>query len=251
MTQPNIIQIESKNALLELLLDDRDFERIYIASNAFKDSKTQEIVRLANEKGIPIIKVPRRTLNRKARTGAESVVGVMVSENSWDLEDLLDKIYEEDKIPFFLILDDIKYTQNIAAIMRTAFAVGVNGIIVPPSEKALITDETIRISMGAAERIPLVEMSLFEAVKILKSEDIKIIGVHMEGQPYFNEKLTGPIAFILGSESAGISTGMLDRVDRKISIPMKEGIGSLNVSVSGAVLMYEKLRQEVTTSPSS
>lgn len=250
MTQPNIIQIESKNALLELLLDDRDFERIYIASNAFKDSKTQEIVRLANEKGIPIVKVPRRTLNRKARTGAESVVGVMVSQNSWDLEELLDKIYEEDKIPFFLILDDIKYTQNIAAIMRTAFAVGVNGIIFPPSEKALITDETIRISMGAAERIPLVEMSLFEAVKILKSEDIKIVGVHMEGQPYFSENLTGPIAFILGSESVGISTGMLERVDKKISIPMKEGIGSLNVSVSGAVLMYEKLRQEVTSSPS-
>lgn len=69
----------------------------------------------------------------------------------------------------------------------------------------------------------------------------------MQGQPYFEEKLTGPIAFILGSENAGISTGMLDRVDRKISIPMKEGIGSLNVSVSGAILMYEKLRQEVTS----
>jgi tRNA G18 (ribose-2'-O)-methylase SpoU len=57
MSQPNIIQIESKNALLELLLDEREFERIYIASNAFKDKKTQEIVKLAQDRGIPIIKL--------------------------------------------------------------------------------------------------------------------------------------------------------------------------------------------------
>jgi 23S rRNA (guanosine2251-2'-O)-methyltransferase len=248
MTQPNIIQIESKNALLELLQDDREFERIYIASNAFKDRKTQEIVKIARDKGIPVIKVPRRTLNRKARTGAESVVGIMVSQNSWDLNDLLDKIYEEDKIPFFLILDSIKYTQNIAAIMRTAYAAGVNGIIIPPSNKSIVTDETIRISMGAAERIPLVEMNLFEAVKKIKEEDIKIVGIHMDGQPHFKENLKGPIAMILGAEDVGISTGMLERVDKTVSIPMKEGIGSLNVSVSAAVLMYEKLRQEVTPS---
>jgi len=247
MSQPNIIQIESKNALLELLLDNRDFERIYIASNAFKDVKTHKIIKLANEKRIPIIKVPRRTLNRKARTGAESVIGVMVSQNSWGLGELMDKIYEEKKIPFLLILDNIKYTQNIAAIMRTAFAAGVNGIIVPPSQKSLITDETIRISMGAAERIPIVEMNLYEAVKEIKKEDIRVIGVHMDGKTYFEKDLKGPIAFILGAEDVGISTGMLERVDEKISIPMNEGIGSLNVSVSGSILMYEKLRQEVTS----
>ena len=247
MSQPNTIQIENKNALLELLLDDREFERIFIASNAFKDLKTQEIVKLASERQIPITRVPRRTINRKTKTSnSESVIGIMVSKNSWGLKELLDKIYEEKKIPYFLILDEIKYTQNIAAIMRTAYAAGVNGIIVPPSKKSLVTDETIRISMGAAERIPLVEMNLFEAVKLIKEEDIKIFGIHMDGKPYFRENLRGPISFLLGAEDVGISTGMLERVDEKISIPMKEGIGSLNVSASAAILMYEKLRQEIT-----
>lgn len=251
MSQPNIIQIESKNALLELLQDDKEFERIYIASNAFKDSKTQEIVKLAGKKRIPIVKVPRRTINRKSRTGAESVVGLMISENSWDLDELFDKIYEKNKIPFFLLLDNIKYTHNVAAIMRTAFAVGVNGVIIPPSHKPLITDETIRISMGAVERIPLVEMNLYQAIKKIQQEDIKIVGVHMEGEPYFKKDLTGPVVLVLGAEDVGISTGMMERVDEKVSIPMTEGIGSLNVSVSAGVLMYEKLRQEVTYSSHS
>ena len=233
--------------MLELLREGRDFERIYLASSAYRDDKTKEIVQLASEKHIPIIRVPKRTLMRRLRTSNyESVVGMMFSQNQWELNTLLKSIHAENKMPFFIILDDIKYTQNIAAIMRTAFATGVNGIITQPSNVNLVTDETIRISMGAAERIPLVEMNLFMAIKKLKEEGIKIYGIHMEGETYFKADLTGPIAFVLGAEDSGISSGMLERVDKTLSIPMREGIGSLNVSASAAVIMYEKLRQEVS-----
>ncbi len=247
MAKQHFIQIESKNALLELLKEGREFERIYLASTAYRDDKTKEIVELAAKKKVPVIRVPRKTLVRRLKaSNSESVVGMMISQNNWTLEELLESIYSENKLPFFLILDNIKYTQNVGAIMRTAFAVGVNGIITPPSDVSLINDESLRISMGAAERIPLVEMSLFSALKELQKNDIKIFAVHMDGQSYFEANLKGPAAFIVGAEDVGISTGMLERADEKISIPMREGIGSLNVSVSAAVLMYEKLRQEVT-----
>ena len=247
MSKQRFIQIESKNALVELLREGRDFERIYIASSAYRDDKTKEIVELAEKNKIPIIRVPKKTLMRRMRSSnSESVVGMMFSQNEWKLDELLESIYKEDKMPFFLILDHIKYTQNIAAVMRTAFAVGVNGIITQPHDVNSITDETIRISMGAAERIPLVEMDLFTAVKVLKKNAIKIFGVHMDGKTYFESDLTGACAFVLGAEDTGISTGMIERVDETVSIPMREGIGSLNVSVSAGVLMYEKLRQEVS-----
>jgi 23S rRNA (guanosine2251-2'-O)-methyltransferase len=247
MSKDRFIQIESKNALLELLKEGREFERIYIASSAYRDDKTKEIVRLAGEKGIPILRVPKKTLVRRLKASkSESVVGMMYSQNTWELSSLLESIYNEKKMPFFLILDDIKYTQNIAAIMRTSFATGVNGIITNNRDHSIVTDETIRISMGAAERIPLVETNLFTAVKLLKKEGIKVFGVDMQGKNYFEADLTGPCAFVLGAEDTGISTGMLERIDEKISIPMREGIGSLNVSVSAGVLMYEKLRQEVS-----
>jgi len=159
--------------------------------------------------------------------------------------ELLDSIYKDKKLPFFLILNDLKYSQNIAAIMRSAFAAGVNGVIVNPQKKSIVSDETIRISMGAAERIPLVEMNLFNALKTLKENDIKVYAVDMDGEYYYDADLTGPVAFVMGAEDVGISAGIMERVDSKISIPMREGIGSLNVSASAAVLVYEKLRQEV------
>lgn len=247
MAKQHFIQIESKNALLELLKEGRDFDRIYLASTAYRDVKTKEIVDLAGRKRIPIIRVPKKTLVRRLKaSGAESVVGMMMSQNHWSLDELLESIYSENKVPFFIILDDLKYTQNIGAVMRTAFAAGVNGIITAPSDVELVNDETMRISMGAAERIPIVEMSLFSAVKEIQRNDIKIFAVTMEGRPYFESDLRGPVAFVVGAEDTGISAGMLDKADEKISIPMREGIGSLNVSVSAGILIYEKLRQEVS-----
>ena len=246
MPKSDYVQIESKNALLGLLKEGREFDRIFLASNAFKDEKSKEIVQLASQKQIPVIKVSRRALNRKLRTSSsESIVGYMLSQNRWNLEELLETIYKENKQPFFLILDDLKYTQNIAAIMRTAFAVGVNGIIVNPQEKSLISNETIRISMGAAERIPLVEMNLFSALKILKKNDIKIYAIDREGDHYYDCNLKGPTTIVLGAEDVGITTGIMERVDGKISIPVREEVGSLNISASAAVILYEKLRQEV------
>jgi len=247
MAKTRFIQVESKNAILELLKEGRDFDKLYIAANAFKDEKVREIVELAGKKNIPVLKVSRKIITRRLRnSNSESILGYMYSQNNWDLEELLDKLSSEGKQPFFLVLDDLKYTQNIAAIMRTAFAAGVNGIIVNPQEKNLITNETIRISMGAAERIPLVETNLFNALKLLTKNDIRVFAVHMDGQVYFDANLKGAIAFVMGAEDVGITAGLLERADEKISIPMREGIGSLNVSASAAVVMYEKLRQEVT-----
>lgn len=247
MPKSKFIQIESKNALLELLKEGRDFEKIYAVGNAFKDPKSAEIYQLASKKKIPIIKVSRRAINRRLRSSSsESIIGMMYSQNDWNLDELLETIYEEEKQPFFLILDNVKYAQNVTAIMRTAYAVGVNGIIVNTQDKSLISDETIRISMGAAERVPLVEMNLFNALKTLKKNGIPIYAVDMDGEIYYEKDLRGPIAFVMGAEDVGISTGVLERVDGKISIPMREGIGSLNVSCSAAILVYEKLRQEVT-----
>ncbi len=246
MARSKFVQIESKNALLELLLEGKDFEKIYIATSAFKDPKTTTILSLASSKKVPIVKVARKIIDRMSRTPAtESIIGMMVADNLWNIRELLDKLEADGTQPFFLLLDHVKYDQNVGAILRTAFASGVNGVITPIKQANFLSNETLRISMGASARIPLVEMNLFSAIREMNKAGIRVLAVTMDGEQYYEENLKGPIAFVLGAEDVGISTRVLERVDGKVSIPMRKGIGSLNVGASTAILCYEKLRQEV------
>jgi 23S rRNA (guanosine2251-2'-O)-methyltransferase len=245
MARRKFVQIENKNALIELLEEKKPIQRILLANNAYKDDKTKTIVSLAQELGIPLEKVARKNISRRSKTSsAESVIGLMEVENMMSLPEMMDDIYDKGEEPFILLFSDIKYPQNIAAIFRTAFAAGVNGIITPVQKGNILSDEVIRISMGACLRIPIVEMSMFAAIKDLQKEGIEVSAVHMEGEPIYDKVMVGPKALILGSEDVGVSSKLLERADSHISIPMQPGLGSLNVSVSAALVMYEKFRQE-------
>ncbi|KKR06044.1 MAG: RNA methyltransferase, TrmH family group 3 [candidate division WS6 bacterium GW2011_GWF2_39_15] len=246
MPRTKYIQIESKNALLELLREGKHFDKIYVALSAYKDLKTKEIVQIAGSRRVPIEKASRKFMDRLSKTSSiESVIGLMEADNMWRLDELLLKLHEEKISPFFILLDHIKYDQNIGAILRTAFGCGVNGIITPIKTENFLTNESLRISMGAAARIPIVEMNLFSALSEMKKEGIKVYGVSMEGREYYNTDLRGPAAFVMGAEDVGISPKVSERVDEMVSIPMREGLGSLNVGASTAIVCYEKLRQEV------
>ncbi|MCA9376568.1 RNA methyltransferase [Candidatus Nomurabacteria bacterium] len=246
MSRTKFVQVENKNALLELLEEGKTFEKIFIANNAFKDPKTRRIVELAGQKGILVEKVARRSISRRSKTSSkESVIGLMRVDNQFDLTEVLDEIFDLGLTPFVLIFNDIRYPYNIGAIFRTAYAAGVNCIITPIQKGNLLSDEVIRISMGTCLRIPIVEMSLFTAIKVLQKNAVEIVGVNMEGQSMYTTDLTGPKAFLMGSEDIGISSKMIDRADKLISIPMKGGLGSLNVSVASSLVMYEKARQDL------
>lgn len=246
MPRTKFIQIESKNAILELLQEGKKFEKIYAAINSYKDPKSLEIFRIAGGRRVPIEKVSRKFLDRLSKASTyESVIGLMEADNMWSLTELLTKIHEQNVNPFFLLLDHLKYDLNIGAILRTAYASGVNGIITPVKSENFLTNESLRVSMGAAARIPIVEMNMFSAIQTMKKEGISVVALSMEGSEYYNVDLRGPVAFVLGAEDVGISARVLERADQTISIPMREGIGSLNVGASAAVICYEKLKQEV------
>lgn len=245
MARNKYVQIENKNALLELLREGRKFQRIFVAHNAYNDAKTKEILDQAHKANVPVNKVARRDLERRSRTSAkESVIGLMIPQNQWKLDDLLDNLHEKHEDPFFLIFDHVRYSLNIGAIMRTAFGGFVNGVITHIKKASFLTDEALRISMGTCERIPVVEMNLFSAIKELHENAIRVVALETGGKPHFEVDLTGPVAIILGAEDIGVSTRVLEKSDEIATIPMREGIGSLNVSASAAVMIYEKVRQE-------
>jgi len=109
MPRQKFVQIESKNAIIELLQEGREFMKILIANSAYKDPKTQDILMLASKRRVPIERISRKSLQKHVKSGnVESVVGLMVADNMWKLSDLLVKLREDNKFPFFIILDHVK-----------------------------------------------------------------------------------------------------------------------------------------------
>ncbi len=240
-----IIKVRNKNAILELLKDDIDFEKIIVADDLKQDDLTKEILSIAANRNIPIERLPRRRMD-KGRSGKsqEVLVGFIIPKNIRSLKDLLDELSEKNREPFFLLINRVGYANNIGIIARTAFAAGVNGLIFQGEEDKFLNEDTIHFSIGAIARIPLVKMNIFEALKEFQENGIKTFSLEMDGSVYFKEELTGPVVFVLGAEGEGISQKVSSRCDKKLSIPMHKDIDSLNVGVSAAIILYEKIRQE-------
>jgi 23S rRNA (guanosine2251-2'-O)-methyltransferase len=102
--------------------------------------------------------------------------------------------------------------------------------------------------MGGGLHIPLIRTSLFQAAKQLKQEGVTLIAVDTQAPTlYTDQRLTGPIALILGGEDRGINPSLLDRADHTVHIPMQGHITSLNVATATAIILYERHRQQTNT----
>jgi len=240
-----IIKVRNKNAILELLKDGADFEKIVLADDLRQDNLTKEILSAAANRDIIVEKMPRHRMD-KGRSGKsqEVLVGFLIPKSNWSLNNLLDDLSKKNRDPFFLLINRVGYANNIGVITRTAFATGVNGLIFQGEEDRFLNEETLHFSIGAIVKIPLVKMNIFEALKELHKNGIKTFSLQMGGATYFKEDLTGPVAFVLGAEGEGVSEKVSSRCDKKLTIPMRKEIDSLNVGVSAAIILYEKVRQE-------
>lgn len=240
------IQIRNKNVLKELLSDKTSFENIQIAQGLQKDSLTNEILSLAKKNGVVIQEVPYRKMpfSRSGKVN-EAIVGYVKEPKEYKLNDLIFSLRSKGENAFFLLLNRVSFPTNIGYICRTAFAAGVNGLIYQGDNSTILNDEVIHISMGTVLRIPLIKASIFDAIKELTRSNVKTYSLDMKGKSMYDTNLTGGVAFVLGEESEGISSTVSGKCTGTISIKMRAGIDSLNVGISAAIVMYEKIRQDL------
>lgn len=167
---------------------------------------------------------------------------------SW--QDLLDLAAQKNEKPFLLILDSLEDPRNFGAILRTAEAAGVHGVIIPKRRSVQLTDTVMRTSTGAAELVPVAQVpNLTEVIKRLKEKDFWIAGLEANGhQDFKTVDYTTPIALVIGGEDQGVSRLVRENCDFVVQIPMRGQITSLNASVAAALLMYEVVRQRELTS---
>jgi 23S rRNA (guanosine2251-2'-O)-methyltransferase len=208
------------------------------------------IIGVAESNGIPIRKVTRSQLASLTKSAShQGVVGFFDQFNYADLDDVFQRGQGE---PFLLILDGIEDPRNLGALIRTADACGVWGVIIPKDRAAGITPAVAKSSAGAVFHIPLVRVTnIASTLKKIKKRGIWVAGAAAEGRTeIYGHDLAIPLAVLIGGEGRGIRPLVKRECDLLVSIPMRGRVNSLNASVAGAIILYEVLRQRGRTLPS-
>lgn len=240
-------QVEGKNQVLEALRAGREIHRIIIADSVEQDRTVTEILKLARQSGIPIVHKERKDVRQQASVKTnQGVIAICGEYSYYRIEDILDFARSKNEAPFVIILDGVEDPHNLGAVIRTAETAGVHGVVIPERGSVDVTPGVIKASAGASEHMLVAkEPNLVKAVEILKKQGIWICGAVQDCErSYHTAKLAGPLAIVIGGEDKGIGRLLRERCDFLVKIPMKGRINSLNVSVSAALIMYEKVRQD-------
>jgi 23S rRNA (guanosine2251-2'-O)-methyltransferase len=163
-----------------------------------------------------------------------------------DLPFALKTAQQEGEPPFFLLLDHVQDPHNLGALLRTAEAAGVHGVVIPGRRAAEVTPAAVRVSAGAAEHVYVAKVAnLVQAMRQLQAAGVWLAGLQAkpEAQLYTRADLTGSLGLVVGSEGQGLARLVQKTCDFLIRLPMHGQVQSLNASVAGAIVLYEARRQ--------
>ncbi|MFD2101654.1 23S rRNA (guanosine(2251)-2'-O)-methyltransferase RlmB [Flagellimonas iocasae] len=237
-------QIYGIRAVMEAMEANQPINKIFL-QRGLKGELFKELETAIRKNGISASYVPIEKLNRLTRNNHQGVVAQISPVKFQDFESLVEKVMEEEKMPFFLLLDQVSDVRNFGAIIRTAECCGVHGIIVPKNGAAPITDDTVKTSAGAAFNVPIAKVDhLKDAIFYLQSSGISVVGATEKTEDeIYTMDFNQPCAVVMGSEDRGISPSILGVLDQTAKLPLLGSIGSLNVSVACGVFLYEVVRQ--------
>lgn len=240
-------QIEGRNPVIELIRSrPNDVIQIYLQKGINIDEKIAEINEFTNKRAIVKKEIDRKSLDKLSQTGVhQGVIAITGARKYLTLDKLLQKIKEDNKEEFLVLIRETLYEHNLGAILRTAACAGVNGVIITPESE--VSPNVVRAAMGATEYLAIAKSSIFDTIKRLKSENIRVLAIEQaeNSEMLFDANLVGPICLIIGGEDHPVSADILNKCDGSLTIPMFTKVNSLNMSVAFAVVAYEKVRQEV------
>ena len=236
-----------RKPVLEALQQGSAIEKIFLLRSA-SGPEVSAIKQLAREQNVPLSQVPEEKLKNLTRAQHQGVVAWTSLLEYVDLQNGISHVVEQGLTPLFVLLDGVTDVRNVGAIARSALCCGAQGLILPTSSSASLTEEAIKTSAGALRKILLCRTpSIPQAVDVLRLNGIRILGTRMQGSiPVFEADLTGPVCIVMGAEDTGISKDVIRRADTLIRVPMVAEFDSLNVSVATGMILYEALRQRLS-----
>jgi 23S rRNA (guanosine2251-2'-O)-methyltransferase len=230
------------NPVREALKSGRPVDKVLLAQGD-RSPRTAEIAGLAREKGVPVMKVDRARLDTLSGNARHQGVLAFVAAREYStVEEILGGAGD---LPLLLLLDEINDPHNLGAVLRTAEAAGVNGVVITRRRSVSLTPAVARVSAGAVEYVPVARVAnLVQTIEMLKERGLWVVGADAGGpELYWQARLDGPLALVVGGEDKGLGRLVREKCDLLVRLPMMGRINSLNASVAAALLMYEALRQ--------
>ncbi len=228
-----------RRAVLETLrAGRRRIHRVCIGEGVRPGGIVADIIAAARLHGCPVAEVASPVLNRVGPVNHQGVLAEAGPYPYVDLSDILAAPGSED--PFYLVLDHLQDVQNLGALLRTAEAMAVNGVLLPDRRAAEITPAVVNASAGAVEHLKIAQVvNLVQGLEQLKATGVWVVGLDASADavPLSRADLRGPFALVVGAEGEGLGRLVREHCDWLLAIPMYGRIESLNAAVAGSVAL--------------
>ncbi len=238
--QENSDVVAGRNAVIEVIKSKKSIDCIYISAKEISGSLTK-VIALAKEGKIVVKNTTHSHLDQLAQgVNHQGVVAVCSATEYYSVEDILQHAADKGEAPFIVICDGIEDPHNLGAIIRTAEACGVHGVIIPKRRSAAVNSTVYKTSAGAAAVLRVARVAnLVSVIKELKQQNLWFYCADMDGVDYASVKYDGGVCLVIGSEGYGVSRLVKESCDVTVSLPMRGQINSLNASVAAGILMYK------------
>ena len=236
--------VTGRNAVRELLMGDRDIDKIFVSSGD-REGSIKLLVAMAIEKKIPVVEVDRTKLDSMCQGARHQGIVAMAAEHNYStVDEIMEYAESRGEKPFVIILDGVEDPHNLGAIIRSAECLGAHGVIIPKRRAVGLTPTVAKAAAGATEYVKVARVTnLSSTIDDLKSRGMWIYAADMGGDDYYKTDLTGSVGIVLGSEGDGISRLVKEKCDFTLSISLQGSVNSMNVSCAAAVIFAEVARQ--------
>lgn len=237
--------VAGRNAVVEALRADIPVVTMYIAGRIDSDDRVREALKVAAERGVPILETPRGELDRLTNGAVHQGLALQVPPYQYAHHgDLLEP--QIPGIPLVVALDGITDPRNLGAVIRSVAAFGGHGVLLPERRSAGLTASAWKTSAGAAARVPVARVAnLTRALEEFKRAGYFVLGLDMDGDVELPELelANEPVVIVVGSEGKGLSRLVGETCDQVVSIPMSSAVESLNAGIAAGVALYEVARR--------
>jgi len=233
------------NPVREALRGKRGVYDLYVQTTA-TDHRLENILTLAKERGVKVIKREREDLTRMCGSSHHQGMALKVAPFPYtELDQIVAKAAEHTRGGFLILLDGIQDPHNLGALIRTAACAGADGVIIPKDRACGVTSAAEKASAGAVETIPVAQVTnVAQTLESLKQSGYWTYGLAGEaGNSIYSIEFSGNIVIVVGSEGEGIRPLVRKQCDMLMSIPLFGGVGSLNASVAGGIALFEAAKK--------